>query len=267
MSVFKCVCTLLILLIPLSLPALYPSAFAHDFWIETTVRESTVDVALRLGHVDAPESVRRADKRIVRFDVGLPDGSNKPVVGQDGAEPAGILDFVPEHGAVVTYQSNHAFSTLAPAKFEAYLLEEGLEHVIKRRKLRNETHLPGSEAYLRCAKAIVGLTRAPLAFLRKPTGLPAELVWLSDVNKARQTHSAQFLMLVDGKPAKGVRVVAKSAADHDKKIGKRTGADGTVRLKLPHGGRWIVTAVYMKEMPKGANPAWESLWASLTFEL
>lgn len=244
-----------------------PVAVAHDFWIETTVREKSIDVALRLGHVDAPEKVNRTDKRIVRFALVLPDGTEKTIPGTDGAEPAGTVDWIVQEGAIVLYQSNHAFSTLAPQKFETYLAEEGLEHVIERRKQRNETNVPGSEAYMRCAKAIVGLAHAPLAFLRKPTGLPAELLWLTDVSQARKNRAVKFKMLLDGKPAGNVLVVAKSPSDHGKRIGKRTASDGTVTLKLPHAGRWIVTGVAMKEMPKGANPAWESLWASLSFEL
>jgi uncharacterized GH25 family protein len=47
----------------------------------------------------------------------------------------------------------------------------------------------------------------------------------------------------------------------------RTDAAGRVRVPLSRSGVWLVKAVHMIPAPAGADADWESIWASLTFEL
>ncbi len=51
------------------------------------------------------------------------------------------------------------------------------------------------------------------------------------------------------------------------KLAARTDNDGRVRFRLRPGGMWLVKAVHMVQAPAGTNAEWESLWATLTFEL
>ena len=46
----------------------------------------------------------------------------------------------------------------------------------------------------------------------------------------------------------------------------RTGS-GRVRLRLPSHGRWLIKAVHMVPAGDAAQADWQSLWASLTFEI
>jgi len=47
---------------------------------------------------------------------------------------------------------------------------------------------------------------------------------------------------------------------------KWSDSQGRVTLRLPRGGVWLATAVHLLPAPdRGAE--WESLWASLSFEL
>jgi len=48
---------------------------------------------------------------------------------------------------------------------------------------------------------------------------------------------------------------------------QRTDREGRVTFRLARPGVWLIKAVYMKEAPSGVDTDWESIWASLTFEV
>jgi hypothetical protein len=55
-------------------------------------------------------------------------------------------------------------------------------------------------------------------------------------------------------------------ASPDDKVSVRT-VGGRASLVLDRPGLWLVKAVHMVPAPEGSGAEWESLWASLTFEL
>jgi uncharacterized GH25 family protein len=62
-------------------------------------------------------------------------------------------------------------------------------------------------------------------------------------------------------------VVAINKEDPSAKMTARTDANGRVRLNLPRSGMWMIKAVHMVSAPPDSGADWESIWASLTFEL
>ncbi|HMC15773.1 MAG TPA: hypothetical protein VKI18_09085, partial [Albitalea sp.] len=60
---------------------------------------------------------------------------------------------------------------------------------------------------------------------------------------------------------------ARAGADPNAKIALRSDADGRVLLPLSHVGAWMIKAVHMRPAPAGSGADWESLWASLSFEV
>jgi hypothetical protein len=50
------------------------------------------------------------------------------------------------------------------------------------------------------------------------------------------------------------------------KVSART-VGGRASLVLDRPGLWLVKVVHMVPAPEGSGAEWESLWASLTFEL
>src|SRR5262249_2984834 len=120
---------------------------AHDFWIAASELrvplESLVKLRLFLGPPAGVESVKRDEEKIREFFSVSPSGARAPVPGVDGADPAGYLR-VKEKGVwAVGYRSRDAFIELEPSKFQAYLEEEGLDAIIRKRRDRKETLLPG----------------------------------------------------------------------------------------------------------------------------
>lgn len=257
------------------LPFLASVAAAHNFWIEpSTYRRATpgpVTFALRVGVGFDGDPVPRDKSRIERFLVASPSRDND-VVGRDGDDPAGSLRLEEEGLHVVAYRSLRRAITLDAQKFEAYLAEEGLEHVIAWRKEHGESEKDGVETYSRAVKSFVrvgaqGADAKPSANSGRVFGFPFELVPEREPLSVKGGESLVVKALVDGKPAEGVLVGALRKGDPKDAAAARTGADGRVELKLDRPGVWLVHAVQMRRAPAETKADWESIWASLTFEV
>lgn len=242
------------------------AASAHDFWIEPSAHAlppgADVQLALRVGHPGAAEVVERASERIERFELVGPSGESIVAVGEDGADPAGRASVGGSGWHVAVYRSHHAYSELAPAAFESYLKEEGLEAAAALRAKRKEQGQPGREIYSRCAKALLRVGDSDDGWDRV-VGLPLEIVPKQNPALPRK-GKARFRVLFRGAPLVGVLV--KARGPRGESIQARTNRRGTVSFALDAAGPWLVTAVHMVELPPGANVQWESLWASLRFE-
>jgi len=254
----------------LALAALSAAAVsAHDFWIEPSAyrvdKGSELSVALRVGEGYRGDPVARNPAKIRRFVLVGPAGE-QALAGDAGQDPAGSAAIRKSGLFVIGYHSWPSSITLEAAKFEAYLREEGLERVIALRAERQQSALPGREIYSRCAKALVscGLPGKERAF--RKLGLPLELV--PEANPYLGGSGPRGLrLLFQDLPLEGALVVALPKGAPEQKLTARTDVSGRVVLELAAGRTWLVKAVHMVEAPAGSGADWESLWASLTFEL
>lgn len=239
-----------------------PWARAHDFWIEpSSFRPKAgepVRVALRVGEGFVGEPVKRNEQKIERFVLVGPTGE-KPIVGRDGGDPAGLAVCEKAGTHVVVYRSRRSSIELEAAKFESYLREEGLEAIIAKRAAAGQSDQPGREVYSRCAKSLIRVGEEALADRR--VGLPLELVAIGDPSAGGE---ATFQLLFDDKPLEGAAVVAMRRGG--KPMSARSNAAGRVRFELAGAGVWLIKCVHMTAAPEGVDADWESLWASLTFE-
>ncbi|MFO0933962.1 MAG: DUF4198 domain-containing protein [Planctomycetota bacterium] len=266
-----------LLLSTLALLALPLPALAHDFWVEaapaTADAGALVRLHLRVGEAYEGEPVTRNAERIERFALVTADG-DVPIVGQEGADPAGLLRPTDAGLHLVVYRSRRTSIELPAAKFEAYLREEGLDAVIAARKAAGTSAMPGREVYSRCAKSMFR-TRGPAAAgPRGPeprfdhaTGLRLELIPDADPTTSAGRGALPLRLHLDGAALAGALVVARPKADPSAERRARTDAEGRVRLELDRPGPWLVTSVHMLAAPKDTGADWESLWASLTFEV
>lgn len=241
---------------------------AHDFWIQASdfrpppgVR---VELSLRVGQDFGGEVLPRIDEWIVRFDYH-DAGGLQPVPGELGDDPAGYLPAV-RTSTLVAYQGERDGVKLKPAKFHAYLRDEGLEWVIAERERRGEADWPAREWYTRHAKALICVGEgAPGWDFR--FGLPLELEPERDPCAWRPGQSLPMRLLFRGRPIEGVLVTAYRDTDPQHKIRQRTDAEGRVSLPLDGPGVWLIKAVHMVRAGDD-DPEWDwgSYWASFTFE-
>lgn len=245
------------------------SASGHDFWIEPSTFwprvGERVNVGLREGDHFQGLPVARRPERIVKF-VSLGPGGEKPIVGREGADPAGIARFTEPGWVVLGYRSNHAFTEMEGAKFEEYLREEGLEKVVALRKARGLSGEKAREAFSRCSKSLVLVGEASGDARDRRIGFTLEIVAESGPYEKADGSERSFRVLFEGEPLEGALVTAARREAPDDTRQARTGADGRVKLSLEEPGAWLVASVHMIEAPKGVDADWESFWASLTWE-
>lgn len=235
-------------------------ASAHEFWLEpsafTVVPEARVAVRLCVGDGYQTQSLARDAGRIEEFFVLGPDGK-RDVVGLDGVDPAGFARLQAAGPHVIAYRSNRAFTGQPDAKFVAYLHEDGLEAIIPRRAGQDQPERLVRESYSRYAKVLVRADAAA-ALVDRPLGLTLEVI-------AESTTT--FRLLYQGEPLAGALLKAMRLGGTDGEMSTRTGADGRGNFQLETPGVWRISAVHMTRPPAGVDAEWDSLWASLTFEV
>jgi uncharacterized GH25 family protein len=243
---------------------------AHDFWIEPSsfrpAAGSELAVSLRVGEHFRGEPVPRFDPRIVKFVLSSAAGDT-PIGGFPGMDPAGLVRVSSPGLALIGYRSQRSSITLEPEKFEKYLADEGLDHVLEIRKKRGEQGKPGNEVYSRCAKSLVAVNGTGESGFDRILGLTLEIVAESNPLKLRAGETMRVRVLHEGKPLAGALVKAIALEDPDNTLSARSEKDGRVSLRLARRGAWLIEAVHMVPAPTETGADWESLWASLTFEL
>jgi uncharacterized GH25 family protein len=190
-----------------------------------------------------------------------------PLIGRDGADPAGFLRVAAPGLLVVGYRSNPSTVELAAEKFNQYLKEEGLDTVAALRARRNETGMKAREMFSRCAKSLVSSGLATNRDGDRRLGFPLELVAERNPYTLPADQDLPVLLTYETQPLAGVLVVAMNRSNPSAKLSARTDREGRVRFRLPKDGMWLIKAVHMIPAPVGANADWTSFWASLTFEL
>jgi uncharacterized GH25 family protein len=244
-------------------------AAAHDFWIVPSSFRSApgaaVAVRLKVGEHLKGDALPRDPVQVERFAVVGPGGEIQ-VKGLAGAEPAGFARVGGDGLYWILYDGAHNRLDLAAEAFEKALREEGLERISALRQERGESGRPSREVFSRCAKALVRVGDGGTGFDRR-LGLELELIPERDPMAVGPGGELPVRLVFRGRPLAGARVAALHARHAEGTIAARTDGEGRVRLRLPEAGFWLIKAVHMVPAAAGSGIDWESLWASLTFEL
>jgi uncharacterized GH25 family protein len=245
---------------------------AHDFWIEPSSFRpqvgETVSARLWVGPRLQGEPFPRVSKLIVTFALFAGSGET-PLMGRDGDDPAGTVRISTAGLQLIGYRSRDYPVSIEAAKFEEYLREEGLEAIAEGRAHRGETGKPAREVFSRAAKALLdaGAPGPKPSGHDRNLGFTLELIPDKSPYAAKPGDTLTFRLLFQGKPLPGalVRAIAKARPTLD--VAARSDKNGRVALNLDAPGFWLVKAVHMVPAPAGVDADWQSLWASLTFEI
>jgi hypothetical protein len=255
---------------------------AHDFWIvPSSFRPgvaSPLALRLRVGENLRGDPVPRDPAQVDRFALKGPtaESAETAIPGVTGADPAGFTHVEGAGLYTVVYRSHRTRIDLPPEKFDEALRREGLEKIMEVRKSRGESLKPSTEVFSRCAKALllVGQPATPggsgasfSTSFDRPVGMTLELIPEKNPYTLKAGDELPVRLLYEGKPLAGALVIALGLHQTDGRIAARSGKDGRVRLRLPEGGFWLIKSVHMVPAPHDTGVDWESLWASLTFDL
>ncbi len=243
---------------------------AHDLWIEPTAflppAGKVVGVRLRVGQDLMGDPIPRDPALIKEFVVADAAGTH-PIVGRDGADPAGLLRIAAPGLHIVGYQSTPSRIALAADKFNQYLAEEGLEHIAALRARRQQTDAATQDSFTRCAKSLVLSGPATAQQRDRALGFTLELVAERNPYLLSAGGELPVRLTYEQRPLAGALVVAQNRQNPAAKIAARSDKDGRVRFRLPGGGMWLIKAVHMVPSPAAPASKWASYWASLTFEM
>jgi hypothetical protein len=243
---------------------------AHDMWIEPTgflpPIGKLVGLRLRVGQDFLGDPILRDPALIERFVVADGD-TTSPIIGRDGADPAGLMRIATPGLMVVGYQSKPSPVVLPAPKFTQYLREEGLEAIVALRAARGETAAEAREVFVRCAKSLL-LAGLPAESQRdRILGLPLEIVAERNPYLLGSGQSLPVRLLYKDQPLAAALIVAINQRDPMARVSARSDTGGRVQLRLPQSGPWLIKAVHMVPAAAVSGSQWASFWASLTFEL
>ena len=168
---------------------------------------------------------------------------------------------------VVGFRSKQRSIEVDAVKFEAYIREEGLDDVVKARGDAKATDKPGREVYSRCAKTLLKVGNGGKDGHDVVLGLRLEIVPETNPYLVTAGDPLTFRVLFDKTSlAKGL-VTARCRTEPTHTVSARTDDAGRVTLKLDRAGEWLVKCTHMMKAPEETGMDWESVWASVTFDL
>lgn len=244
------------------------SLVAHDMWIEPTsftpLVGDIVGARLWVGQGMLGDPLPRDTSLINQFIADDAKG-RRPLIGRDGANPAGLIGVFDPGLLIIGYFSNPSAVAQTAEKFTEYLKEEGLDAVAALRA-RHGQNGPVRELFLRCAKTLVLAGPPDAKQGDRPLGFTLELVAERNPYMMTAGQELPIRLTYQGRPLPGALVVAMNR-DASSRLSARSDKDGRVRLRLPGAGMWMIKAVHMIPAPPEVQAEWQSFWASLTFEL
>jgi uncharacterized GH25 family protein len=242
---------------------------AHDVWIEPTtfVPElgKIIGARLKVGQDFLGDPIPRDPALINQF-ISVDATGRKPLVGRDGADPAGLVRIAEPGLLILGYRSNPSPIVIPAEKFNQYLKEEGLDGIAALRAERNQTNAAAHEMFSRCAKSLVLAGEPSTAQSDQRLGFTLELVAERNPYMLGPGQELPVSLTYEGRPLAGTLVVAMNRSNPSAKLMARTDRNGRVKFRLSDRGVWLIKAVHMIPAPSGADAEWISFWASLTFE-
>ena len=262
------------LLLAVVFGCMHLSASPHEFWlvaqpVAPAVKAPTT-VTLYIGeYFDGGQiGLAASHAAAVRLHsrTGVEDlGKQVPATG---VQPAIQLSFQRPGTHVLVYESHPSEIVLSADKFHAYLHDEGLDAIIKRREAEGTASKPGRERFRRSAKLLLRVGDKSDDAYALRTQQRVEITPTSDPLSATVGDALRFRLAFDGKPLAGVLLKAwHKRGTQTSMIRSVANADGEVTLELPFAGRWLLNLVHMQAVADSQNVDWDSFWGSLVFDL
>ena len=246
---------------------------AHEFWIEpegfVIPDEAPVLAQTLVGTKLKGATYSYNPRNFKRFEIVTSAGV-EPVEGRLGDKPA--LNMVPEGTGLativhvtrdysLTYTEWEKFLTFVEHKDFTWALDRHLERGLGQERVR--------ERYSRHAKSLVALGDG--AGADREVGLLTEIVAEANPYTDDLSGGLPVRVLYQGAPRVDVQVelFERDPAGEVTIRLYRTDDKGRATVEVKPGHFYLVDAVVMRELEieDDKDPAWESLWASLTFEV
>ena len=247
------------------------SANAHEFWLEPLqfiVREKQNII----GHLKVGSDMKGSDQAYFpntfkRFEV-VTAKSIDPVLRKIGAYPALKLKPQGDGLIVIIYEStSNKINYDKWEKFEKFAKEKGLTEAIRIHQQNEWQKTDFKESYRRFAKALVASGTGDGQ--DRPIGFELEFVALENPYGERTQKNLPIQLLYRNTPRKNsqIEIFSKNKMQNVVKIKMLTDDRGIVNVPLKPGHKYLINSVKLITTNSVDDTLWESLWASLTFEV
>ncbi len=249
------------------------SAKAHEFWIDPVEFQVTsgspVVADIRVGQSFEGAAYSYIPTNFRRFDYAL-GGALVAVPGRVGDRPA--LNVTPEDEGLmvaihVTTDSRLVWDTWE--RFVGFLEHKDLAWGLAEHDARGLSREKVREAYSRYAKSLIAVGHGEGSDVE--AGLLVEFIAMENPYTGDMSDGFDVRATYDGAPLKDTQIeVFEKAADGTVTITTdRTDADGAATIMVKAGHTYMLDAVVLRPMDvvEATDPAWESLWANLTFQV
>lgn len=262
---FRLFCLSLITgLIAISNPVL-----SHEFWVAPekyqVASKAPVLARLRNGQNFRGAEQPYLDHRIARFEILQGDGA-VPYDGRMGDMPAFVAPSLAEGLAVIVHQTQPqqlVYETWE--EFQKFVDDKGFGDVQTQHRALELPEAGFAEQYTRYAKALVAVGTG--AGQDRRTGLETEIVARANPYTDDLTHGLPVQLLYQGNPRPRAQLTVFAMAPDGSVLPATFLSDdqGMATLPVSPGYRYLLDAVVLRPAAQGADYAWESHWASLTF--
>lgn len=246
-------------------------SFAHEFWLQPDKFKVAVNepfnVSLKVGEGFQGESWEAKNRRLK--DVKIHGLSVTDVTKRFLSDTLASTSLsIPSVGNyLIAVTSKPSFIELAGDKFTDYLVEDGLNNVLKLRKDKGTSDKNAREFYSRYAKTLIQVGDKMDDSFKKRIGFPLEIIPQMHPYAINSEATMQVLVLFNGKPLKDtmVKVWHKNSDESVEPLNLQTDASGMVSLTIVPDGKWMFSTVRMQEFKDKSKADYESFWASYTF--
>ncbi|MCW3467225.1 DUF4198 domain-containing protein [Chitinophaga nivalis] len=246
-------------------------AFGHEFWLQPVkfilgINEP-VNVRVMVGENykgERSDGTKYRIQQLKHFAVGVAEDYTAHVNGSKSANIHAAFATAGNH--LLAFSNTGKYISLEAEKFNAYLLEEGLDDIAALRKERGETGKPGREYYQRCAKTLLQVGEGQDDTYALHTGMRMELIPGKNPYALKEGESVTFKVLFDQAPVNNALVLAWNVYKGKTSVTKyRSNAAGEVTFPVQRRGRWMISSVHMIPYTDAAVADWNSFWGSYTF--
>lgn len=256
----------------LALLCLPLAAAAHEFWIDARQWQvapgEPLQADLRVGQDFDGPGFAYLPHRTRRFDIVMGD-TVIPVKGRAGDKP-GLDTTAPDAGlaVVVHVTEDYTLTYKEWEKFESFLRHKDWTSLLAEHHARGLPEVDFRERYSRYGKALVAVGEG--RGRDREVGMETEIVALANPY-ADDVTGLPVRVLYQGTPRVDAQVeVFAKAEDGTVSVELyRTDETGVATLRVQPGVTYLVDSVVLRPLePKAdTDPVWESLWASLTFQV
>lgn len=210
--------------------------------------------------------------RLTNASIVSPSGSRTDAVEADFTknETTAFLNLVPkeEGNYVVGLSTMWRENQLPAARFNEYLVLEGMPHVLEERKRDKELEIDGRYRYSKYVKTIFQVGTKRTDSYKTVLGYAVEMIPQQNPYRLKSGDAIEILCIKDGRPLVGqpVSVGREAGGKLIEGKGATSDAKGHIKFKLDGPGKWYAKFINMSKI---TDPKlnYESKWATLTFEI